>query len=147
MASSTAWLPQETTVCRRSPRREASALTATLPDCEISATGPGSRGTIVSPQSATRSGSETIPLPFGPHTGSPSAAAASAACRSPSRASANPAAKTTAPPQPSPRAAATTAGASAAGIATTTASGASGRSSSDGYARTPCTLARRGLTA
>ena len=42
-ASTTAWLPHETTVCRRRPRRAASALTATLPLCEMTATWPASR--------------------------------------------------------------------------------------------------------
>ena len=42
-ASTTAWLPHETTVCRRRPRRAASALTATLPLWEMTATWPGSR--------------------------------------------------------------------------------------------------------
>ena len=41
-ASTTAWLPHETTVCRRRPRRAASALTATLPLCETTATWPAS---------------------------------------------------------------------------------------------------------
>ena len=70
------------------------------------------------------------------------AAAAQRACSSPSRLR-EPAANTTAPPQPSAAARSTTSGARS-GIATTTASGASGRSSSDGYASTPCTTAAAG---
>ena len=55
----------------------------------------------------------TIPLPFGPHTGSPPAAAASRSSRSSSRPasiSPKPAASTTAPPQPRSAASAITAG-------------------------------------
>ena len=69
VASTTAWLPHDTTVCRRRPRPAASALTATLPLCEISATGPGSRGTKASPHSAARACRATIPSQLGPHTG------------------------------------------------------------------------------
>ncbi len=43
-ASSTAWLPTEATVWNRSPRPSASALTATFPLWEISATRPAARG-------------------------------------------------------------------------------------------------------
>ena len=68
-ASTTAWLPHETTVCRRRPRRAASALTATLPLCETTATWPASRGTSASPHSAARSWKATIPSQLGPQTG------------------------------------------------------------------------------
>ena len=48
----TAWLPLATPCGSAGPRRVASALTATLPLCEISATAPGSRGASASPHSA-----------------------------------------------------------------------------------------------
>ena len=126
-----------------------SALTATLPLCETSATGPASRGATVSPHSAARSCSATIPLPLGPHTGSSwrAAAARSASCRrAPSRASPKPAANTTAPPQPRAPASSITSGTPAAGIATTTASRRLGQVGQR-RARTHAVHARRvGLT-
>ncbi len=113
-ASSTASLPHETTVCRRSPRREPSALTARLPLCETSATGPASsRRDHVAPQrdalgrrrrcrcrSARRRAARGAPrrrraAPAAPRRRSPRA---------------KPAANTTAPPQPSAPAASITAG-------------------------------------
>ena len=148
-APSTAWLPHETTVCSRRPRREASAFTATLPPCEISATGPASRADTMSPHSAMRAGSDTIPLPFGPQTGRSwaCAAAISSSCRpAPLADSAKPAANATAPPQPRAPIASTATGTSAAGIATTTASTASGRSATLGTHGYPWTSSRRGFT-
>ncbi len=137
-------------MCSRSPRREASALTATLPLWEISATAPGSRGATMSPHSAARAGRQTMPLPFGPQTGSAWRAAAATRrswSSTPDDDSAKPAAKTTAPPQPSAPASSITGATSAAGIATTTASGASGSAASDGWHSSPCARSRRGLTA
>ena len=81
----------------------ASALTATLPLWEISATWPASAGDRASPHSEIRLRGETIPLQLGPHTGRRwrAAAATISACScSPSATSANPAPNTTAPPQP-----------------------------------------------
>ena len=128
-ASSTAWLPQDTTVCSPSPRREARALTATLPLCEITATGPGSRGADrVAPQ-RDAVGQRDDPVAVRARTPAcrprpPRARACSAA---PPRASANPAANTTAPPQPSaPRLARPRPARPRPGSPTTTASGASG---------------------
>ena len=63
-------MPDAITVWNRSPRRVASALTATLPLCETSATAPGAATSSVSPHSATRRPGETIPLQLGPQTGS-----------------------------------------------------------------------------
>ena len=148
-ASSTALLPHETTVCSRRPRRAPSALTATLPLCDTSATGPGSAGATASPHSAQRSGTDTMPLPFGPHTAAspPRRVGQLALSASPPGASPKPAANTTAPPQPSAPACSTTAGADAAGIATTTASTASGRASSDGKQGAPPTAEYFGFTA
>ena len=51
------------------PRRELSAFTATLPLCEIIATGPAGSGWTASPQIAVLCANEMIPLPFGPQTG------------------------------------------------------------------------------
>ena len=126
----------------------ASALTATLPLCEISATAPGSCGSSASPHSAVAECAATIPLQLGPHTGSACrcAAAVSCACSpAPSATSANPALNTTAPPQPSAPACSITSGTPAAGIATTTASTATGRSASDGTHCLPSTSLRPGL--
>ena len=144
-ASSTAWLPTEATVWKRSPRRTASAFTATLPLCEISATRPAGRGTSTSPQSAAAPWNETSPSQLGPITGMPDSAAAAASSdwSAAAPASANPAANTTAAPQPRRPAARTTSGTPAAGIATTTASTGSGRSSSVGHARPSVHLAPR----
>ena len=60
----------ETAVCRRSPRRVASALTTRLPLWETSATCPGSGAASASPHSAARECSEISPSQFGPQTGS-----------------------------------------------------------------------------
>ena len=141
--------PQETTVCSRRPRRVASALTATLPLWDTSATRPGSSGRRASPQSAARSWIATIPFPLGPQTGRSCRAAAVASSRSssaPSAISPKPAPYTTAPPQPAAPACSTAAGTPAAGIATTTASAGSGRSASVGKHGTPCASERPGLT-
>jgi hypothetical protein len=149
-ASSTAPLPHDTTVCSRRPRRAPSALTATLPLADTSATGPGSAGATASPHSAQRSCIDTIPLPFGPHSGSDHRRAASANSRSsaaPPGASPKPAANTTAPPHPSAPACSTTAGAAAAGIATTTASTGSGSASTDAKHGTSPTDVYFGFTA
>ncbi len=134
LASSTAWLPLETRVWKRKPRRDPSALTATFPLCEIRATGPGSSGGAESPQSGARAWAEITPLPLGPQTGNRAASAVSRSSlcsSSPALLSANPAETTTAPPQPSSAASAITAVTPGAGIATTTASAGSGRSASD----------------
>ncbi len=134
---------------KRIPRREPSALTATLPLCEIIATPPGSSGATESPHIGAREPTATMPLPFGPHRGSPPAVAASRSCRSSSRPSSispKPAESTTAPPQPVAAASAMTAGTEAAGIATTTASTGYGRSDTLGTQGRPCTSSRRGLT-
>ncbi len=122
-------------------------MTATFPLWLISATGPGSTASSGSPQSATRSGSETIPLPFGPHTGIPPAAAINSRLQVGGPRLGEPRREHHRPLHPISRARARTRGASAAGKATTTASGTSGRSSSAGTAATPCTDARRGFTA
>ena len=147
--SSAAELPQEITVCSRNPRRVVSAFTATLPLCDTSATRPASSGRRASPQSATRSWTATMPLPFGPQTGRAWRRAVSASSRSsaaPCAISPNPAPYTTAPPQPILPASSTTAATPAAGMATTTASGGSGRSDSDGKHGTPCASSRPGFT-
>ena len=99
-ASSTAWLPTDATVWKRSPRPTASAFTAKLPLCEISATRPGGRGTSASPQRAAAPWNETSPSQLGPSTGIPAAAAASSCWSAGAPASAKPAANTTAAPQP-----------------------------------------------
>ena len=142
-------LPHETTVWNRRPRLAASAFTATLPLCDTSATGPGSSARRVSPHSAAPECSATIPLPFGPQTGSEWRAAASLSlrwCSAPSAISPKPAPYTTAPPQPSAPASSTTSGTPAAGMPTTTASGTSGSSESDGKQGKPCASARFGFT-
>ena len=152
LASSTAWLPVETTVWKSMPRREPIALTARFPLCEIIATGAGLERPAPSRPRAAR----------GPRPRSPR-------CRSARRAASRPRAATSAqlalesPPagglaepggdrrsrrrsraRPPRRA---TPGTSAAGIATTTASTGSGRSAGDGHAdRRPCTLVRVGWT-
>ena len=147
-ASTTAWLPTEATVWKRSPRPSAIALTATFPLCETSATRPAGRGASASPHSAARLWKATSPSQFGPISGSPApvAASRSSACSAAEPASANPAAKTTSPPQPRRPAARTTSGTPAAGIATTTASAGSGRSSSVGTHGRPSTDVRVGCT-
>ncbi len=61
------------------------AFTATLPLCEIIATRPGRSAGTESPQSGARAPTATIPLPFGPQTGSPVASAISRSSRSSSR--------------------------------------------------------------
>ena len=66
----TASLPHEIAVCRRSPRRVASALTTRLPLWETSATCPGSGAASASPHIAAREWSEISPSQFGPQTGS-----------------------------------------------------------------------------
>ena len=66
----TASLPLEIAVCRRSPRRVASALTTRLPLWETSATWPGCGAASASPHSAARECSEISPSQFGPQTGS-----------------------------------------------------------------------------
>ena len=111
-ASTTAWLPTEATVWKRSPRPSAIALTATFPLCETSAMRPAGRGASASPHSAARLWNATSPSQFGPITGRPAAVAASrsSACSAADPASANPAAKTTSPPQPRRPAARTTSG-------------------------------------
>ena len=103
-----------------------SALTATLPLCETSATWPGlSRHERVAPErravvAARRSRCRWARTPAG-RGGAPRRR--SAACSAaPSGVSPKPAAKTTAPPQPRAPACSITAGTPAAGIATTTAS-------------------------
>src|SRR6185503_12231088 len=55
----------------------ANAFTATLPLCEISAIGPGCLSVHESPHIGARAATATMPLPFGPQTGSPYANAAS----------------------------------------------------------------------
>ena len=71
-------LPHETTVWNRSPRLAASAFTATLPLCDTSATRPRlERRAGCRPTARRAECSATIPLPFGPHTGSEWRAAAS----------------------------------------------------------------------
>ena len=124
-------------------------MTATLPLWEIIATPPGSSGATESPHIGAREPTATMPFPFGPHSGSPPASAASRSSRSsprPPSISPKPAESTTAPPQPRATASAITAGTPAAGIATTTASTGSGRSVTDGTQGRPCTSVRRGLT-
>ena len=49
LASQTAWLPVETSVCQPMPRREFSAFTATLPLWETIATGPAGTPAMASP--------------------------------------------------------------------------------------------------
>ena len=126
LASQTAWLPVETTVCQRMPRREPSALTPTLPLWVTIATRPGSqRPDRVAPDRRAASATATIPLPFGPQTGSPAASAIRAQLgldgRGPDSTSPKPAAKHDAPPQPRSATVARSAAATpAAGIATTT---------------------------
>ena len=141
------------TVWKRSPRRVASALTATLPLWEIRATagwvGSYSCAEKASPHSAVRECGETIPLQLGPHTGSPwrrAAATSSSWYARPDSTSPNPALNTTAPPQPRAPAWSTADATAAAGIATTTASTASGRSATVGTQGRPMTSVRLGLT-
>jgi hypothetical protein len=62
-------LPTDATVWKRSPRPSASALTATFPLCETSATWPAARGTSASPHSAAPAWNATIPSQFGPIRG------------------------------------------------------------------------------
>ncbi len=146
-ASSTAWLPTDATVWKRIPRPTASALTATFPLWETSATRPGSRGTNASPHSAAPAWKAISPSQFGPEHGQ----------RPGGRRAARPAARRRPPPRTRPRTrrrcrsrapapTASTSGTPAAGIATTTASTASGRSSSDGTHGRPCTVDRDGCT-
>ena len=160
--------PDEIAVWRRSPRRVASALTTRLPLCETSPTCPGSTGFSASPHSAAREWSATSPSQFGPQTGKACRRAAArssassvapaggasvataeetagdgAETRAPSR---KPAAKTTAPPHPIAPASSIRPGTVGAGVAMTTASGADGRSASDGKQGKPWASARFGLT-
>ena len=124
-------------------------MTATLPLCEIIATGPARSAWTESPQSAERAPKLTTPLPFGPQTGNPVSAAASRSDSSsprPPSTSPKPAETTTAPPQPRRPTAEITSGTPAAGIATATASTASGRSPTVGTHSIPRTSLRRGLT-
>ena len=97
----TASLPHEIAVWRRSPRRVASALTTRLPLWETSATWPGGAGDErVAPQRRARC-SAISPSQFGPHTGSACRAAAARELGFQRRArddSPKPAAYTTAPP-------------------------------------------------
>ena len=149
LASQTVWLPVETTVCQRIPRREPRALTPTLPLWVTMATEPGSSGRTTSPQTIARSATATIPLPFGPHTGRSWARAISrslASCPRPDSTSAKPAESTTAPPQPSSAPASTDSATDAAGIATTSASTGSGRSATVGTHGRPRTSSRFGFT-
>ena len=142
-------LPVETTVWKPMPRCEPSALTATLPLCEISATGPAGSACTESPQIAAPAARLTMPLPFGPQTGMPPARAASASADSRSRplsTSPKPADTTTAPPQPRSAAAAIAPGTAAAGIATATASTGSGRSAIVGTHSISPTARLPGLT-
>ncbi len=69
LASQTAWFPVEITVWKSIPRREPSALTATLPLWEISATPPAGSAWTESPHMPARAVKLTIPFPFGPQTG------------------------------------------------------------------------------
>ena len=128
--ASTAWLPLATTVWNRRPRRVASAFTATLPLCEISATAPGSRGVSASPHSAVRVCVATIPLQLGPHTGQAVTRRPprqGRACNpTPPATSANPALNTTAPPHPRAPACSTQRARPPPGSTTTTASTALG---------------------
>lgn len=137
-------------MCSRSPRREASAFTPTLPLWVTIATAPGSTPAATSsPHSGARAQSAATPFPFGPQTGSScrSAAARRSACSAtPPGTSAKPAEITIAPPQPRSPAASSTPGTEGAGIATTTASTGSGRSATVGTHVRPMTSARRGLT-
>ena len=107
-------------------------MTATLPLCETSATGPGSAGASASPHSAARAVQRDDPVAVGPADRQLVAArgrrrSSRLAARRRRAPRAKPAAKTTAPPQPSAPASLHHRGTSAAGIATTTASGASGQ--------------------
>ncbi len=146
---STAWLPLAMTVWKRNPRRVASALTATLPLWEMSATagwvGSYSCTEKASPHSAVRECGETIPLQLGPHTGSPcrrAAATRSSWYPRPDSTSPKPALNTTAPPQPRAPAWSMAAATPAAGMATTMASTASGRSATVGTHTRPMTSVR-----
>ena len=149
LASITAWLPVETTVWKRRPRRVPSALTATLPLWEIIATGPGSNGSTASPHIGALAPTAMMPLPLGPHSGRSCRSAASRSSswsRLPCSISAKPAEITIAPPQPLAPACSTASGTPGAGIATTTASAGSGSSASEGKQARPCTSSRFGLT-
>ena len=145
----TASLPLEIAVWSRSPRRVASALTTRLPLCDTSATCPGCGAASASPHSAARECSAISPSQLGPQTGSACRSAASLKARSsdaPGGGLPEARAVDDRAAAPSAPASSMTAGTPAAGIATTTASGAEGRSDSDGTQAKPCTDDRRGLT-
>ena len=149
LASATVWLPVETTVCQRIPRREPSAFTPTLPLWVTIATEPGSSAPTRSPQIAAREGTATIPLPLGPHTGRSCARAisrSSASWARPAAISPKPADSTTAPLQPRSTPARRASATEGAGIAITSASTGSGNSEISGTHARPSTSRRFGFT-
>ena len=148
LASQTAWLPVDTSVCQPMPRRAFSALTATFPLWETIATGPVGMSIRASPHIGASAWMAAIPLPLGPHTGRSPRRATSVSSRSsprPASRSPKPAEMTMAPPQPRSIASRSVSGTPAAGIATTTASTGSGRSTRRGTQGSPWTSVRFGL--
>ena len=107
-------LPHETTVWKRMPRLRRQRVHRHVAALRHERHGPRlERRAGCRPTSPRRECSATIPLPFGPHTGSECRAAASRSrrsCSAPSATSPKPAPYTTAPPQPSAPASSTTSG-------------------------------------
>ncbi len=153
LPETSARLPAETKLDRPSPRRSASASSATpkAPDWLKMPTrpGPGNRGARVALRRTSGSVFAT-PRQFGPITRMPAAWAARTSARcaaAPSTpASAKPAEMTTRPCTPAAAASATTSGVDSGGTATTARSTGRPASAADGYAGSPATRVAVGCT-